>query len=253
MLRPRIDVKDGGAGSFDRRTVWAAVALAAAWLAASVVGFVTTAAWLPGLAPQSRALLVLSGLTVLLVAFLAATDAWRSARVVATGGRSAWGLLALPLVLVLAPLVGGVHLPALGPLSILLVGYALTGFTEETFFRGVVLGVLRPGGAVRAVVLSSLLFGMVHLGNVFVRPSVALVVAQAVGAVCFGIAYGALRLRLATIWPLIALHALHDLLLRVGGLPVVPTDVVQDVVLLIYGIVLLRRPEGGEVPTPTPA
>jgi len=66
------------------------------------------------------------------------------------------------------------------------------------------------------------------------------IAAQAVGAACFGFGYAALRLRTKTIVPLIALHFLTDLFLQMGNLPLIPVAVAQDVVLLVFGVVVLR-------------
>ena len=122
------------------------------------------------------------------------------------------------------PLVGGVSIPAGGTLAILVAGYALTGFAEEAFARGVPLRVLAPRGALGAVLAYSLLFGVMHLSNVLFRSSPALVAAQAVGAACFGVGYAALRLRTNTLWP---------------RLPAIPFFVTQDVILLAYGLYLV--------------
>ena len=51
---------------------------------------------------------------------------------------------------------------------------------------------------------------------------------------------------------------LHDLLLHLSGFPTIPLDVVQDVILLIYGIYLLRGlrnslPSGEEVAEERPS
>jgi membrane protease YdiL (CAAX protease family) len=66
------------------------------------------------------------------------------------------------------------------------------------------------------------------------------VFSQMIGAACFGIAFGALRLRTNTIWPLVALHMLSDLLLHFSALPTIPLEVVKDVILLAYAVYLLR-------------
>ena len=77
-------------------------------------------------------------------------------------------------------------------------------------------------------------------GNVVNRDSVAIVLAQSVGAFAFAVGYGALRLRTNTIVPLMALHFGHDLVLQLTNLPLIPVDVAQDVILLGYGIWILR-------------
>lgn len=91
-----------------------------------------------------------------------------------------------------------------------------------------------------AVLVSSLLFGVMHLSNVMFRSSPALVVAQAIGAACFGVGFAALRLRTGTIWPLLVLHMLTDLLGQLARLPAIPFFVTQDIVLLCYGLYLVR-------------
>ena len=63
---------------------------------------------------------------------------------------------------------------------------------------------------------------------------------QAIGAACGGVGWAAVRLRSGTVWPVIALHALHDLSLQLGNLPVPLVDAVFDVALLGYGSALLR-------------
>jgi hypothetical protein len=73
--------------------------------------------------------------------------------------------------------------------------------------------------------------------------SPAFVVAQAFGTACFGVGFAALRLRTGTIWPLLVLHMLTDLFGQLARLPVTPFLMTQDVVLLAYGLYLVR---GGE-------
>jgi membrane protease YdiL (CAAX protease family) len=149
-------------------------------------------------------------------------------------------LLAVPAALTLVPLIGGVRTVEAGTLAVLVSGYVLTGFMEETLWRGAVQRILAPTGTARAVWLGSALFGAAHLVNVAFRGSVALVVAQAFGAFCFGVGYAALRWRTNTIWPLMVLHLTTDLFAAVGGLPKIPVLVAQDVVLLILGVTLMR-------------
>jgi hypothetical protein len=71
-----------------------------------------------------------------------------------------------------------------------------------------------------------------------------------------GVGLAALRLRTNTIWPLIAIHAAHDLFLQLSTLPIPLLEVPVDTVFLVYGIVLLRgrtRELGRTDPTAVPA
>lgn len=122
--------------SVRKQRTLAAVLLAAIYLATSTIGFLITARLLPGADSQTRALVVLIVMTLALLMYLASTRQWRLVGLRALDRRTPWALLFLPLALVLIPLLGGVEPIAFGALAFLLVGYALTGFTEETFFRG---------------------------------------------------------------------------------------------------------------------
>jgi membrane protease YdiL (CAAX protease family) len=155
--------------------------------------------------------------------------------------RNLW-LLLLPAVAICLPLLAGVKAIDAGTLAFLLVGYLLTGVYEETLFRGVILRILQPKGVWTAVLLSSLLFGLAHSTNLFIRFSgnPVIVVLQIIGAFTFGIGMAALRLRTNTIWPLILLHAFGDLFLHLGNLPIPLMDAGVDTILLIYAIVLIE-------------
>ncbi|MCH7984354.1 MAG: CPBP family intramembrane metalloprotease [Chloroflexi bacterium] len=84
-------------------------------------------------------------------------------------------------------------------LTILLV--AIAGpVAEEIFFRGFVLtGLLKRFGVGRALLLSSLLFGLFHIDPGAIVPTFAL-----------GLALGWVYLKTGSIWPAIFAHALHN-------------------------------------------
>ncbi len=232
--------------AFRRRPRTWATAMVGVWLAVTLASALTLRAVAPGLSRQSQSLIVLGVLSVLVAATLSGLGWWRA---VGFNGRGEWRsprLLVLPAVLVVLPLVGGWSIPAAGTLAILVAGYALTGFAEEAFARGILLRVLAPRGALGAVLISSLLFGVMHLSNVLFRSSPGLVAAQAVGAACFGVGYAALRLRTNTLWPLLALHMLTDLFGQLAKLPAIPFFVTQDVILLAYGLYLVRGLRAGQ-------
>ncbi len=178
---------------------------------------------------------------IVLAIFVTVLGWWRA---IGFNGAAQWRdlrLLILPAVVILVlPLLAGVEPVEGGSLLYLSVGYLLVGLREETLYRGLILRILRPLGVMRSVLLTSVLFGLAHLTNLFVRANPALVLAQAVGSFCDGVGFAALRLRTNTLWFLIALHAAHDLLLKYTTLPAIPLDVVQVTILLIYGLWILR-------------
>ncbi|MBR7091654.1 MAG: CPBP family intramembrane metalloprotease [Clostridia bacterium] len=86
-----------------------------------------------------------------------------------------------------------------GLLIALLSVVVLPALLEELLFRGYVLQVLRPHGELNALLLSSLLFGLLH-GNVIQIPF----------AFVSGLAFGYLTLRTGNIWAGVLLHALNN-------------------------------------------
>ena len=222
---------------FQRYPSRAAVGLFAVDLLLGVVSGLVAPALLPQADPAFVAMCVLA---VVIAGLLTLLRLWRAVGFNAPGQWRELGLLWLPAVVALVlPLLGGFAPVDAGLIVYLTIGYLITGFMEEAWMRGLVLHVLGPVGPVRAVFIEALLFALLHMTNFLFR-NPAIVLAQMVGAFCFGVAFGALRLRTNTIWFLIALHMLHDLLLRLSGFPTVPLNVVQDVILLAYGIYLLR-------------
>jgi hypothetical protein len=199
----------------------------------------------------SRAFLVAIFVTAYVLIVLALPRWWGLAGFATP--RSEWRdlrLYLLPLVLVFVPFVAGIKMPTGTALVILALGYLMTGVAEEGMYRGVILGLLRPLGVWPAVLISSLLFGLAHADNLVVRGFSAIVLLQMFGSAVQGIGYAALRLRTNTIWPLILIHAAHDLALQMGFLPVPLVEAVVDTIFLVYGIVLLRRSRREDLPHP---
>ncbi len=158
-------------------------------------------------------------------------------------------LLILPFIVALLSLSDGIAVTS----PLLVVGFALfallVGFTEETFFRGLMLTGLLPTGVFRAVILSSFLFAAPHILNIFAGlwdPSFAM--ADTFAAFGIGMTFAALRIRTRSIWPVIGLHTLTDFsaLLSLGTIEVsmqsqaslVGTALI-GVVLTVYGFFIL--------------
>lgn len=229
---------------FEQRPVLSSVLIFAAFVILSTFFGISAKALLPQYQPEFIALIALSVLVAVALSLLGwwkvagfnAPTEWRDSR-----------LMVIPFVIVLGlPFLMGVKTNDAGTFLYLAVAYALTGFMEEGLMRGIVLRVLKPTGTTRSVVISSLLFGLMHIGNLLYR-NPAIVFAQMIGAFVHGIGLSAIRLRTNTIWFPVVLHGLHDLALKYTNFPAIPLDVVQVTLLMFYGIYLLREwknPEG---------
>jgi membrane protease YdiL (CAAX protease family) len=83
--------------------------------------------------------------------------------------------------------------------------------TEEILFRGLILGALEIAyGARRAIVYSSLLFGLWHLKNTFWMTNYGLVHQILYTTLVFGPITAFLAMRLRTIWIGVILHYLNN-------------------------------------------
>ena len=229
--------------TLERRPIVWAILLAVGFLAVSTLGTLGLNAAIPSVDGKNRDLiveLILAGFVLAIVGILG----WR--RDVGINGLSEWrhlSLLILPLLIVFIPFVGGFESTDSATLGVLLIGYAANSIAEDGMFRGIIPRVLRSRGLIWVVVVSSLLFGLAHFGNILSRPdqSVAITAAQAVGAFSEGIGLVAIRLATRTVIPVMVIHFLSDLFLQLGGFPTIPANVIQSVVMLIFGVWILRR------------
>lgn len=138
------------------------------------------------------------------------------------------------------------------------------GFVEEILCRGTVLIVMMQKwgrtkkGVCLSVVISSLLFALLHITNFFAgRLSLLSTVTQITYAFSFGVFFAACLLRNNSIWPVIIVHAVFDMFgslneIALGGsfgqvsntnstLSDALSTIVVTLPLLIYGLFILRK------------
>jgi membrane protease YdiL (CAAX protease family) len=163
--------------------------------------------------------------------------------------------LSIPLALVLVLPAAGLSTRGVMATTALVmalqVGFLLIDiFMEEVTYRGVVLQALSGFSPLLRVTLAAILFGFSHLDNLFLPGADELGVAyQIFEAALVGVLFGAVRLRMNTIWPVMAVHAAYDLMLVAAfghAFPVAPTvpgfvvDTVVNLSLAGVGLTLLR-------------
>jgi membrane protease YdiL (CAAX protease family) len=148
-----------------------------------------------------------------LLALVTLAMRWRDLKFVAP--RPAGSLLVLwfpalyLLFFALLPAVLG--LPPAGTLLFIALNTVLIGLSEEWMFRGVLFQGLRSRLAMwPAILLTSLLFGAVHVLNVITTGQLLEAVVQSVAAFMSGMVLLALLIRTGSIWVPIAYHALWD-------------------------------------------
>src|SRR5699024_8694772 len=92
-----------------------------------------------------------------------------------------------------------------------LAGLALVvGFNEEVIFRGLMLQSLLKKGYIKAILITSILFGLSHLGSILAGGDIVSTLVQIGFALSIGFCFAVLALKNKLIWPLILIHALID-------------------------------------------
>ncbi len=230
-------MKTNNMNFIEKHPVMTSLIIFIVYMAVSTLFGLAAKALLPQFQPEFVALV---GLSILVAAALSAAKLWRESGFnLPYEWRDAYVLWFPCIVVLVLPFLMGIKASDFNTFAYLVVGYALTGFMEEGLMRGMVLRALKPLGVTRSVVISALLFGLMHIGNMLYR-SPAIVLAQMLGAFVHGIGLASLRLRTNTIWFVVVLHGLHDLALKYTNFPAIPLDVIQVTLLMIYGIFLLR-------------
>jgi len=150
------------------------------------------------------------GFALLLALLLTLARRWRRSGFAGPLAFSRWWMLWPIWLDALVPLTQG--LAEDGPLY--LAGWgavsAAVGFGEEGLFRGIVMSSLGLDRPRRAILLSSLMFGAIHLAGLLSPIDFRLVLAQAASVVGLGVILGAVRIRTASIWPCVIVHTVLD-------------------------------------------
>jgi uncharacterized protein len=149
-------------------------------------------------------------------------------------------------------------LPPVSVTLFILANTMLVGWSEEVMFRGIWLrGLFRSYGIWVAILGSSVLFGAMHVLNVFLTGDLRGAMLQAVAAFLSGVFLAAVRLRTGSLWTGIVLHGLWDagtFLVAAGGsaaagagsaaTPAALGDygsIVMSLPLLLLGLFFLRH------------
>lgn len=156
--------------------------------------------------------------------------------------------LAVPLILAFFPLIffGTVKMEPQRA-TLLLVALLLTGISEEAVYRGLFGRAFLPRGAWQAVLLPAMLFGAAHsVQSLFGGMPLQENVIQITHAFAVGVLYGAVRLRINNIWPLIIIHAIWDLFWSSAGVTLAGTPLSFHFMIwipsIVTGIYLLSKP-----------
>jgi len=168
-------------------------------------------------------------LTISLLVVVAALGWWKSCGFIMKFHKGGLKFVLVPFVFTLG-ILGVAAIMALGKgetlvtlvggksLAVLVAMTLLVGLFEETLFRGVVfMGWEKRYGPILALVVSSLVFGLFHFVNWATGQPFEETLRQVTHAGLVGFMYGALRLRIGSILPVIILHGFWDATITIMG------------------------------------
>lgn len=137
-------------------------------------------------------------------------------------------------------------------LGILLIFTLAVGFSEELFFRGIILNMLKKDGAIYSIIVSSIIFGILHISNLLGGANQLYTLLQIIYALLFGLVAASIVTLHRSLTPVITWHFLHDFLTfcmgdRVQGTELELTPlmigltVVQLFIMLFYTLYLFQQ------------
>lgn len=153
----------------------------------------------------------------------------------------------LPLLFIaFSPLVVGVDLEE--GVAFLFASLFLTlgiGMAEEIFFRGIICNLWLKQGVVKAMLLSSVLFGMSHILNVAGGAALLTTILQICFAIVYGMVFTLIFIEGNSLLPCVLMHALHDFCSFISAEGSMQSDMIlssaQFAILLAYFIYMLHQ------------
>jgi membrane protease YdiL (CAAX protease family) len=122
-----------------------------------------------------------------LPAQLAGDGLYREDTVLTAWGNTATDAVLLALLPVVPAAAAGVSYLRAEQILLLMALACLVGLVEEAFFRGLILQALAPAGLWRAAVLSSAVFGVMHLLNLLYGADLVATLLQTASATALGL------------------------------------------------------------------
>lgn len=203
---------------------------------------------------------------LLLLLIVTAVMRWRDLGFVAPTPLGSLKLLWFPALylVIFSVMAVAIGLPASSVMIYVFLNTLIVGFSEEIMFRGVMFRALLGKLSIwPAMILTTVLFGGVHVLNVIMTGQLGEAMVQSVAAAMSGFLFMALLIRTGSLWVPIIYHALWDFctfMLSVGAESgggeeaLAPGLRILIPVLLVtpnflYALFLLRKVRNGSVPT----
>lgn len=128
---------------------------------------------------------------------------------------------------------------------VLILFTIFVGISEELFFRGIILEILSEKSKKYSIIISSILFSILHLTNLAGGIEVNYAILQVIFAFIFAIVAAQITILAKSLLPAMVWHSAHNFIAFVTGnqinLIAIIILIIQCAVLLIYSIYLRRK------------
>ncbi|MFD3450373.1 CPBP family intramembrane glutamic endopeptidase [Microbacteriaceae bacterium 4G12] len=118
------------------------------------------------------------------------------------------------------------------------------GFAEEIYFRSLILKTLEGKGVKKAIIISSIIFGITHLGNLAGGANISHTIIQVVFAFAFGIVFAEIFYLTKSLIPCILWHFSHDAFCYIQKQPDTNGTIlfagIQTVLLVLYALYMWK-------------
>lgn len=136
---------------------------------------------------------------------------------------------------------------------ILLLFTIAVGFNEEIYFRGLAFKIMEEKGKKKAIIWTSIIFGVLHLFNIFNDKDILYLVLQMAFAFLVGIVLAEIVSISRSLWIVIIWHAAHDYIASITGEALDTTALIvlaiQVGILLVYAICIWKKSIADDVVT----
>lgn len=155
-------------------------------------------------------------------------------------------LLLIPLILCELPLIfTGVNFKGYTYVSTLAFFTLMVGISEEVYFRGIILKLLKDNFPIKqAVVISALIFGIGHIANALSGTSTIYVFLQIINAIVFGMLATEIVVITKSIIPVIVWHFAFDFINHITlatGITEILVIGLQEIIMIIYAYYLYSK------------
>lgn len=153
-----------------------------------------------------------------------------------------WWYLPLVVVIVIIPIVINGFVAGISIIQYIIVAFftIAVGFNEEIYFRGLAFKFLEEKGKKKAIICSSVIFGILHLANVLNGKDVVYLILQMFFAFLVGFVFAEIVSITKSLWIVIICHAAYDYISSITGENIDSKAVVvlaiQVCVLMVYAI-----------------